>query len=252
MKDEAFQELFDLEENYWWFVGRRRIAFRLLDDYLDRGTESLILDAGCGTGINIIHLNERYGDTIGADISSQGLDFCRERGITKLVRASIEELPFKDSSIPLVACFGVIYHKGVKDVNKALRELYRVCESDGNIIVTTPAFEFLRSRHDIVQETARRFSLGEFRREISSVGFKIRKITYWTFFLFPFVFLARMMLKIQYFILGSVRDKPPETDLKQIPGILNRSLIKIMILESHILREINFPFGVSLLCIGKK
>ena len=48
---KAYGSIYEVEDNHWWFVGRRKILGGLLDG-LDRNGGWNILDAGCGTGGN--------------------------------------------------------------------------------------------------------------------------------------------------------------------------------------------------------
>lgn len=251
MEYKAYKEIFDLEEYYWWFVGRRKIVFSLLEEFGVGCGGGLVLDAGCGTGINIKELGERCGTVFGIDVSSDGLGFCMVRGIRGLVRGSIEELPFKSGCFSLVTCFGVIYHKGVVSVGRALGEFERVCGGGGYVVITTPAFGFLSSRHDLSQDTLRRFTLGDLSRAVSSAGLSVRKITYWTFFLFPLVFVVRKILNIYHRFFGG-GSKPPESDLSAVPPFLNSLLIAVMGVEAQLIKRVDFPLGVSLLCIAQK
>ena len=79
MERSYYHEYFFFEQDNWWFVSRRRILLSLLRRQL-RGRRDLeILDAGCGTGINLAYLRE-FGRVTGVDISPEAIDFCRSRG----------------------------------------------------------------------------------------------------------------------------------------------------------------------------
>ena len=251
MKNGAYQELFDLEENYWWFIGRRRISFPLLEDSQIKTAGTQILDAGCGTGLNITYLQENLGQTFGIDISMEALRLCKKRGIHNLVRGSIDELPFKDRAFNAICCLGVIYHKGVVNVANTFSEFDRVTKRDGLILVTTPALECLRSRHDIIQDTIRRFTKKELESFVTGSGYKIIKISYWNFILFPIVYFVRKLLNIIQYLKGN-HVTPPSSDLTEIPNWINSLLLSILEIEASLLKKINFPIGVSLLCIGEK
>ncbi|MCJ7563622.1 MAG: hypothetical protein MUP52_03405 [Candidatus Aminicenantes bacterium] len=61
MESREYQAHFDLEERHWWFRSRRRLAFRILGHALARDGSPRILDAGCGTWINLSGL-AAFGD----------------------------------------------------------------------------------------------------------------------------------------------------------------------------------------------
>ena len=58
---------------------------------------AIILDAGCGTGINLKHLAD-FGAVIGLDLSKDALNFCKIRGNKNIIQADAERMPFKDDA----------------------------------------------------------------------------------------------------------------------------------------------------------
>jgi len=52
-------------------------------------------------------------------------------------------------------------------------------------------------------------------------------------------------------ILNSTKEI--ETDVKELPNIVNRFLASILRIEDHIISYgVNLPFGISILCVCKK
>ena len=66
MDPAAYEVVHDLEESHWFFVAKRRILSRLLDEMLDGTRNPRILDVGCGTGATMGFL-ERYGEVTGVE-----------------------------------------------------------------------------------------------------------------------------------------------------------------------------------------
>src|SRR5688572_28801414 len=124
--------MYRVEDSMWWYVGMRRIGEALLDGRLQPGLR--ILDAGAGTGGNLRWLG-RFGTAFGVDLAPEALHFCRERGLTTVARASVTDLPYRDSTFDLVTSFDVIYHLGVADDVAALREAARVLKPHGTLLV---------------------------------------------------------------------------------------------------------------------
>ena len=110
MQAEDYNHLYELDERFWWFAGMRAIAAALLDEYCSPSTDRIILDAGCGTGGNLLWL-QRYaadGEIYGIDLSGQALQFCRQRVSEPVIQASVTDLPFDHSSFDLVTSFDVL------------------------------------------------------------------------------------------------------------------------------------------------
>ena len=126
MRPEEYQVNYKLEGKYWRFLGRTKIAFSMLNRYIKNKKKLKILDAGCGTGKNIEYL-QKYGQVHGLDFSLDALEFCKKRGLMNLFKGEVENLQFKDNSFDVVTCFGVLYHEGIYDDQRAVNELTRVC-----------------------------------------------------------------------------------------------------------------------------
>ena len=94
-----------------------------------------ILDAGCGTGLNLRHLPE--GST-GIDINPRNIELLRKRLPNHTVlEGDVEALPFADASFGTVLCTEVIEH--IPDPSAALAEYRRVLQPGGVLIGSVPA-----------------------------------------------------------------------------------------------------------------
>lgn len=110
---------------------RARVVRRLVRLY----GGSPILDAGCGTGLNLRHLPE--GST-GVDINPRNVALLKARlPQQRIVLGDVEALPFADSSFQSVLCTEVLEH--VPDPAAALREFRRVLRPGGTLIGSVPA-----------------------------------------------------------------------------------------------------------------
>src|SRR4051812_16779897 len=106
MNPEEYTRMFDLEDHYWWFVGRRHVALKLLKRFLipadptpnaQRPTPS-VLDLGCGTGVVSRELAS-WTKPYSLDMSEHALRFCQERHLPRLVQARGEWLPLREGQM---------------------------------------------------------------------------------------------------------------------------------------------------------
>lgn len=244
MEIDEFKKMYNLEGTHWWFVSKRKLIFSFLRKYYSKKDSGRkILDVGCGTGVILNEFN-KYGKAYGIDLSQHALKFCKLRGLKNVTKGSALKMPYQSDYFDIIGCFDVLYHKDVKDDEKALKELYRVCKKGGRIFITDSACKFLFGKHDIASHARTRYSAKEIRQKLKSAGFKIEKLTYYNFFLFPLVFLIRKS--------SLLFNSKKSTDLKKENLVINTLLKFIISIERILLKWINFPFGVSLFCIAKK
>jgi ubiquinone/menaquinone biosynthesis C-methylase UbiE len=94
-----------------------------------------ILDAGCGTGLNLRHLPE---GSVGVDINPRNIALLQQRLPNHTVlEGDVEALPFDDGSFGTVLCTEVIEH--IPDPSAALAEYRRVLQPGGVLIGSVPA-----------------------------------------------------------------------------------------------------------------
>lgn len=245
METKEYHTNFLLEDSYWWFSGRRKIVGEILKTWIQKKSFARILDAGCGTGKMVEFLNG-FGACAGLELHSEGIEFCKQRKLERIVQGNIARLPFREHSITLVSCFDVLYHKEV-DESLALAEVSRVCAPNGFIVITDAAFEFLRSEHDASVHGVRRYTKRTLSAAVERAGFQVIRISYWNFFLFPVVALIRL-------IKNRLPKKGgrPVSDLQQLPKIVNTALYWIVCIEAYLMRFMSLPFGTSIVLIAKK
>jgi ubiquinone/menaquinone biosynthesis C-methylase UbiE len=112
---------------------RARVVRRLVSKYAV--ADAPILDAGCGTGLNLRHLPA--GST-GVDINPRNVELVGKRLPSQnVVLGDVEDLPFETASFGTVLCTEVIEH--IPDPSAALTEFKRVIQPGGMLIGSVPA-----------------------------------------------------------------------------------------------------------------
>lgn len=245
MEHHEYQTMFELEDEYWWYVGLRDLLNSYLHEFKTKDSRTLLLDAGCGTGALLSMLGS-YGVTYGTDLSAEALAFCRKRGLERITQASILQLPFQSGQFDCISSFDVLYHRAVSNDVSALKEYHRVLTNRGKLFLNLPAFEFLRSEHDRAIHTARRYTRRQVGEMLIQAGFQIEKMTYHNSFLFPFVLATRWMRR------HKSQSEPARSDLTRLPGPINRFLTGLLKLENALVRKIDFPVGSSIFCMAVK
>jgi len=248
MRLEEYEYMYQLEEQFWWYVGMRQITDAVVLRQLKDGSGRRILDAGCGTGFNLKHFSSiGVHDVFGLDLSEAAVDGVRRRGFHKVCQASITDIPYVSESFDLVLSFDVLCQTALPSVNAALREVHRVLRPGGFFFVRVPAFQWMRSSHDEAVESNRRFTCPEMATEIRKAGLEPEWSSYANCFLFPAV-IARRVLKSVGIGKGS--------DVRPLPtglGWIDSMFRGILGAEAAIFRNGGkLPFGLSVICLARK
>jgi SAM-dependent methyltransferase len=232
----VYRELYELEDRHWWFRNRRRLVWGLLGR-VGVPPSPRILDAGCGTGRNLIEFGP-LGEAEGVDFSDDAVAFCHERGLHGVRKARLEELPFPDRRFDLILATDVIEH--LDDDRRALSELRRVAAPGARLIVTVPAYNWLWSRHDESHHHRRRYTMRRLRERVTATGWEPRASSYYYATLLPAVAAVRAVRKLP--ARGNGRS-----DLALTPAGLNRVMELPGRVEAALVeRGFALPAGVSI------
>jgi len=254
MKAHDYQWLYELEDNFWWFVGMRKITEALLDPVCSTEFKNRsVLDAGCGTGVNLQWVQRFAGEGMitGIDVSPDALRFCGERGQQYLGCASVTDLPFADEVFDLVTSFDVLCQlPGTGADQKALSEMFRVLKPGGIAFIRLPAFEWMRSGHDADLSTFQRYDLNTLADRVKAAGLNPVRMTYANSLLLLPAAFRRLVLKRIGVADGGSDVKPLGKNLDW----LNRILTAALNTEARWLRKpgSKLPAGLSCICIAEK
>jgi SAM-dependent methyltransferase len=246
MQQHTYAIMRRVEASHWWFVGRRRIirsfVARLFPDlHANAEKQARILDVGCGTGANLEMLSE-FGVAEGVDVSPEALSFCQGRGLENVKLGAAEALPYDDNSFDLVTGLDVVEH--LDDDLAGLKEMRRVLRPGGRTVLFVPAFMFLWGVQDDISNHRRRYTLKELKQVVTEAGFEVERATYVNISFFTPILLGRLLMR--------ATGLRPESENNITVGFLNGALGKFFAAERGPLRYLNFPFGVSIICVARR
>jgi 2-polyprenyl-3-methyl-5-hydroxy-6-metoxy-1,4-benzoquinol methylase len=279
MDPSLYHRFYEIEDRHWWFVGRRKVVGALMEQALGRpaggpgagkatGAPTAdvekpvggapparrILDVGCGTG-GMLPLLSRFGRVTGTDSEPLALDYCRRRGFDDVHRQDAFTAP---APYDVVTLFDVLEH--VPDHVGFLGWIRKLLKPDGHLVLTVPAFPFLWSRHDDLNHHQRRYRRADLKATLEAGGFRVERLTYFNFWLFPAAVATRA---------GGGRKGPADGDrapdapgnepaadadeiLKPLEiGPANGLLAGVFSSEAGLVRRSDLPFGVSLAAVAR-
>jgi ubiquinone/menaquinone biosynthesis C-methylase UbiE len=245
--DRLLEATYRVEQRHFWWTGLRRFARPLVADALAGRFQPRILDCGCGTGANLVMLEE-FGRATGFDLSPRGLEFARGYGQDRLARASVTHIPFADASFDLVTAFDVLYALSERDEALAIGEMYRVLKPGCQLIVNVAALNVLRGNHSVFGAEVRRSTRRRLRAVLTRAGFEITRLTYSNASIFPLILAVRAGQRM----MGLASPEEAGTDVVVPAAPVNALLGGLLRLEARALRVVDMPIGSSLLCVARK
>ena len=238
MEAQLFEEMERLQDEHWWFCGRRHILGKVIES-LGLPAKARILELGAGTGSNFPMLS-RFGDLTAVEAD----DFARSRAAVRLGRPVASGtlpfgLPTGIGRFDLVCMLDVLEH--IEQDVDTLRVLPRLLSPGGQVLVTVPAHRWLFGAHDRAHHHRRRYSAADLRAKAVEAGLTVTRIGYFNAFLFPLALVARLFER-EGRASRSTADRLP-------PRALNRVLRGIFSAEAGFVSRRGFPFGLSLLAV---
>jgi SAM-dependent methyltransferase len=229
------------EDRHWWYRGRRNVL-NLVVSQLGVAPGARILDAGCGSGRNMVEL-ARFGAVTGIELSRTSVEAARARDAGEVVEGSLLDMPFEDDSFQLGASLDVIEH--LQDDRCALRELRRVIVPGGKLLIMVPAYQWLWSAHDEINHHHRRYSRDTLLSAAGDAGWECERTTHFNSLLLPVAVALRATARVK-----SADATKSSLDLWVPPRPLNWLLEQPMNLEAAVIgRGGRIPAGLSLLAV---
>ncbi len=242
MNIQMYRIFFEIQKKHWWFTSKKAIILETIARYTNLNPSSTILDIGCGSGL-MLNALEGLGNTSGMDMSDDAIQFSQEifrGGIRKGYLP--DNVPFPENQFDLITALDVIEH--IDDDVQSLKTIKELLTATGTAIITVPAYMFLWSHFDEINEHKRRYTLTELKNKLEQAGFRIEKISYYNTFLFPIAYVVRK--------LNNFLGRNGVSDIEMPSDIMNNLLRRVFSSEKSLLRYCNFPFGVSVLAVVKK
>jgi SAM-dependent methyltransferase len=228
-----------IEENHWWFVGRRRL-FRHTINKLALPKSAAILDVGTSTGTNLRMLREMGFENVrGLDFSEEAIRWCEKKGLGQVEKGDICDMPFGVDQFDLILATDIVEH--VNDDARALQEIGRVLKPCGRAIITVPAFQGLWGAQDDISHHKRRYLKRDFLGRLRNNGLSVDDCFYFNFILFVPIWLARRVIMWL--------DLSLESENQVNSPLMNFVMKAIFTVDVIIARTLRPPFGVSIFAL---
>ncbi|MBE9207298.1 class I SAM-dependent methyltransferase [Nostoc sp. LEGE 06077] len=233
-----------VEDQHWWFVGRRRIVEELIHP-LNLPKNAKILEAGCGTGGNLTML-ARYGEVAAMELDETACQLANERRVTTVQQGSLpDKIPFT-SQYDLIVILDVLEH--IDDDLSALEALSTRLKPNSWLLITVPAYQFLWSYHDEINYHKRRYTLKKLQRVVKQAGYSVCYGSYFNTWLFPLVAGVRLLKNLLK--LDKKADASSDLNLPAKP--INKFLTFLFASERYLINRVSLPFGVSVVLLAQK
>ncbi|MBA2623297.1 MAG: class I SAM-dependent methyltransferase, partial [Chthoniobacterales bacterium] len=189
MNPEEYRKLRELEQEHWFYAGKREIVRHWINHFAPLTPEATLVDCGAGTGSFAVEMHGRCR-VLAVDDHQQSLEILRRVLPPEHVReGSALALPVPDASVDCLTALDVLEH--VEQDEAAIREFARVQKPGGIGVITVPALPALWSDWDVALHHFRRYRKQHLIRVLAQPGFRLEHCHYLNVAALPAIYLAR-------------------------------------------------------------
>ena len=241
MDAAAYSSMRDLQDEHWWFVGRRDFLRRAIARHAKLPSDARIFEAGCGFGGNL-PLLEEFGRVSAFEYDATARAYAASKtGVAVMPGALPDGIDIAGSDFDLIALLDVLEH--IEDDTGSLKTLATGLAPGGKLLVTVPAYQWLFSKHDELHHHKRRYSKAQLERVLNDAGLSVHTIGYFNTLLFPAAVLQRLATRF-----GKSEATGDTLPTKPVNSLLS----KIFSAESAVSSRFGLPFGLSLFAVASQ
>ena len=225
-----------LYREHWWWRSRERILLHKVDQLLAGKRDARILDVGCGAGLFFDAL-EAYGHVEGIESDRIAV----EQSGRWRPRIHLGDLASFQSAAPydLILTLDVLEHLQQPDV--LLGQCVDRLAPGGAMIITVPAFDWLWTAHDDLNQHVKRYTATEMASLVRAAGLAVVEMRY----MFQSLIVPKLMVRVKEAISAAPAAVP------RVPQrLLNQGLAAWFRFENAIAGWL--PFGSSVVVIARR
>ena len=226
-----YDAMAECERTLWWYRCLHELTVQKILKY-SPVKDPAILDAGCGTGGLIQHLQKNGFTKIqGFDLSSDAIEYARNtRADVQLLNILETDIVYPANSFDVVICNDIftVLQKG-KD-RQAMEKLVSVLKPGGILIINLAALPLFAGIHDIAVKMTRRYTKKCIHELVENLV-EIKELTYWPFLLSPIILGIRSFQRLRLFLNKRIEIR---SDVRPVTPLLNTFFHSITKFENKV------------------
>jgi SAM-dependent methyltransferase len=230
-KQYEYDAMAKCEKELWWYRCLHDLTLRTIERVV--GKDATILDAGCGTGGMLIHLQSNgFTNLSGFDLSPDAIEHCVEKGCLNVQLLDIlkSDTTYSPGSFDVIVSHDILCLLQEGDDKVAFCKLVSLLKPGGILMMNLPAGRFFKGTHDFAVGIRKRYSKKSIRDLAVNANVEIRQ-HHWPFILSPLIFSLRLFQRGKL-LFG--RRTHYKSDVRMPHPILNNLFYKLTSIDNRI------------------
>ncbi|WP_345993671.1 class I SAM-dependent methyltransferase [Sulfurimonas sp. HSL-1716] len=241
---KGLENLYKQEEKHFWFIARKEFIFNNIKKFIEKHEK--IIEIGAGTGnVSRYLIENEYKDISVGEMHLTGLKYAQSYGIEKCYQFNLLDTPF-ENEFNAVCMFDVLEH--IEDASAALKNVNRMLQENGKIVLTVPSHMWLWNRSDAIAGHKIRYTKKQLMQKLEEEGFEVLSARYFFISIILLLILRRLLEKDNG---REVKNQEYDKDISIISP-LNHLLLWISRIENKLNRFLPNLCGGSLFIVGRK
>ncbi len=241
---KEYEKMYRVETEHWWYRLLHMQVSSQIQKYFGSNKNIRVLDAGCGTGGTMQHLqNLGYKDLKGFDVSPDAIEFTTKRGFDVQLGNLNNLSPYDNERFDVIIALDNLHYIEREEQSNFFKEAQKLLNPNGLIIVNFPALDAFKGvSSDQCFDIKERYDKNLLRKLVKGADqLSELELSYWPFILSIGIWLVRTLEKLKHLFYSEVQLS---SDSALPFPLLNRLLFLIGKID---LKLIPFkPFGSSL------
>lgn len=251
-KTHEFVIMHQSETELWWYKYLHSQVSNSIAQHAGNQTSISILDAGCGTGGLLLHLQKNgYKHLWAFDASEDAVTFATNKTSVAVQHGRIEQTTtlFHEPQFDVVCCMDVFTYLTDDGIIDVLKQFVQCLKPGGIIITNNNAFKAFKGTHDYHVNIQKRFVRQDFEKYATEAHLALVKNRYWNFLLSPLVYIIRKW-KLLLYHSGLVNKSNISSDLEIPLPFINNNCLRLLQWEEKAIP--NPIWGTSVFTVLKK
>lgn len=193
MDECLLQQYPEIERDHFWWVSRRELVRRLIDE-AGLGTGPSVLDVGCGSGVLARELSTAGAAVTAVDVASHP-DWQSDDRSPQFLDGDYLELADSLGTFDCLLALDVMEH--IEDEGAFAASLQKNLRPGGLAIITVPAYHWMWSGHDDINQHFRRYTKRRLLTALEGGGLQVDRSGYIFFGLIAPKIIAKGMERLR-------------------------------------------------------